>query len=255
MRIERRINRIILLTTVVLLAAIILTPASLSSGFYREINELPLHPLVVHSTVVLLPIASLFILIKMWSRISIPRPFILTLLAIGLLSAVLSNKSGEALSILVGYPSEHAAAGERVGIVAALTFILFVVFGRFKNLFTKIITSLSALALVFATYQAGHTGAESVWKFQLESAKEPISLSNEQKFERSAISSKNLKSECWTIIDEKVYDLTQFFFRYPGETEDLLQLCGIDGSETYSQQLEGNKFPRSALTRYQVGRI
>lgn len=252
---ERKLSRLILLFIALSLALIVFTPSSISSNFFREINGLPLHPLMVHGAVVLLPIASILILLHMWSRVKISRPLVLGTLGIGLVSSVLSNKSGEALSIIVGYPSAHAEAGQRVTLVAVLLLIALVVVGRFRNIFTKSTTTLLALALVFATYLAGHTGAESVWKFQLESGKESISLSVNQKLDRSAISGKTSRNECWTIIDDKVYDLTQFFFRYPGESNDLLQICGVDGSEIYSQRLEGNKFPRSALDRYQVGRL
>ena len=41
--------------------------------------------------------------------------------------------------------------------------------------------------------------------------------------------------DCWTVLDGKIYDLTDFIANHPGG-EGIVKLCGIDGSEIYPHE-------------------
>jgi uncharacterized membrane protein len=238
---------------IVAIATLAFIPSSIYN--FQGLDDLPLHPLVIHLTIVLIPLVALFIILSTWSKLRIRRVIILFLLFLSLASAIIANRTGEALSLLVGYPVSHAEAGERVVIAAAILFLGYFLIGRRRDLVSKIIITAISLATLPIIYFAGHSGAELVWKFKYESGLESISLAPNSKVSVEQVREKNVDSSCWTIIDGKVYDLTTFFFKYPGERSDVTPLCGIDGSDLYRGELEGNKFPREILKLYQIGKI
>src|SRR6476661_238653 len=80
------------------------------------INGLPIHPLVVHAVVVLLPLATLGT-IALVARPTWRRPFGPLLVAIAAVATVLipvATSSGEALEKHVGDPGEHAELGDQL---------------------------------------------------------------------------------------------------------------------------------------------
>jgi uncharacterized membrane protein len=237
--------------------AVIAFLAFIPSSIYdfQELNDLPLHPLVIHLTIVLIPLVALFIIISTWSKLRIRRVIIFFLLFLSLASAIIANRTGQALSLLIGYPRSHAEAGEKVVIATGALFITYLIIGRRRDFLSKIIVSAIAIATLPVIYFAGHSGAELTWKFKYQSAQEPISLSPNSKISIGEVAENNSESSCWTVIDGKVYDLTAFLFRYPGERSDLVPLCGVDGSDLYREDLEGSKFPEDILKRYQIGKI
>ena len=46
----------------------------------------------------------------------------------------------------------------------------------------------------------------------------------------SDISSHNTKDDCWTIINGKVYDITSYIPFHPGGEQNILSVCGKDGT-------------------------
>ena len=77
------------------------------------INGLPLHPLVVHAVVVLLPLAvlgTIAIAVRPAWRLSY-GPLVVAIAAVATVLIPVSTSSGEALEKRVGDPGNHAAAG------------------------------------------------------------------------------------------------------------------------------------------------
>lgn len=48
------------------------------------------------------------------------------------------------------------------------------------------------------------------------------------------------KSDCWSVVDGKVYDLTNWISKHPGGAGNILKICGIDGTKAFESQHEGN---------------
>ncbi len=44
------------------------------------------------------------------------------------------------------------------------------------------------------------------------------------------------RTDCWTQIWDSVYDVTSFFWVHPGWDDNLSRVCGIDGTEVFSNQ-------------------
>jgi uncharacterized membrane protein len=148
------------------------------------INGLPLHPLVVHAVVVLLPLACLGI-IAIALRVSWRARYgglVLTVAAVATALVPVAAKSGENLEHTVGDPGQHAQLGDNLiwfalplPVVAAALVVLHrlaaragapaVLRGR-----SPLMLAVGALAVVVAAanlvqvYRVGDSGARAVWQ-------------------------------------------------------------------------------------------
>ncbi|MGB7961981.1 MAG: DUF2231 domain-containing protein, partial [Propionicimonas sp.] len=150
----------------------------LDSGLLSSIAGLPLHPLVVHVAVIVLPLAALaLVALVVWQRLAL-RYASLTLagLAVGTLAAFVAKESGEELAQQVGEPAQHAAYGDVLPLVATVLLLLALVWFALQRRDAKasarrslptrmagILASLAALATVGLTVLVGHSGAVAVW--------------------------------------------------------------------------------------------
>ena len=72
-------------------------------------------------------------------------------------------------------------------------------------------------------------------------------------YTKADVASRNTTSNCWTIIGNKVYDLTQWVSRHPGGSSAIASLCGIDGTSRFRNQHGSSGRPSSELDRYYIG--
>lgn len=144
------------------------------------INGLPVHPLVVHAVVVLLPLAvlgTIAIAVRpSWRERHGPLVVGTALVATVLLPVATS--SGEALEEHVGDPGAHAALGEQLIwfavplllLAAALTWL-----DRRENRVTVLravatLAVVAALATAVQVYRVGDSGARAAWGDQVGSS-------------------------------------------------------------------------------------
>lgn len=138
---------------------------------------LPLHPLIVHLAVVLLPLSALGAIAiavrPAWSK----RFGVLVVAgaAAGAVAAVISKNSGEDLAQQVGVTSEHLDYGNLMPLIAGGFLALVTVFWLFdrgvpgnrgRPLWLKMLAAVVALAAIVVigwTALTGHSGAEAVW--------------------------------------------------------------------------------------------
>ncbi|WP_425307321.1 cytochrome b5-like heme/steroid binding domain-containing protein [Ammonicoccus fulvus] len=153
---------------------------------------LPLHPLVIHAVVVLLPLgAVLLIACVAWPRL---RESFATasfaLLTLGFALSMVAKLSGSALAERLGLPEEHAEWGDRTALVA---FLLMIVSGAWwwiqrraatygatdrQEVVQKVLGGLGialSLAVIVTTVLAGHSGAREVWEKRLAMAGATVS--------------------------------------------------------------------------------
>ena len=162
------------------------------------INGLPIHPLVVHAVVVLLPIAMLGTIAlavrPRWRRTYGPLLIVVTAVATALVPVATS--SGEALEKRVGNPGEHAELGDQLiwfAIPLLVLLVALVVLDRrggrapavgngsaaaratARPAASKALTAVAVLAVVagLATtvqvYRIGDSGARAAWGDQVSS--------------------------------------------------------------------------------------
>jgi uncharacterized membrane protein len=138
---------------------------------------LPIHPLVVHFVVVLVPLTAIGAVV-MALRPSFSRRFGVVIVVIGLLGllgAVISRMSGETLSSRIGYPEPHATLGDVFPAILAVFTAVLVVFwlfdrgvpgNRARPIWLKVMAALLILVSLFALWwniRVGHSGAEATW--------------------------------------------------------------------------------------------
>lgn len=265
-----------------------LTP--LESGLFDSIAGLPLHPLVVHFAVVLLPLAALglilLVLVPKWAD----RYGLITLLtlAVGTAAAFVAKESGEALAARVGEPATHVAWGNQLPLLAVGLLVLAVAWyvmhrrsraaGRTRSAATTVVGVLAALlALVVTgvTVLVGHSGAEAAWAGTVGTNDQPTVAAVPQasgsptasgtkspsasgsatatSYTMAQVATHADASSCWAAIDGNVYDLTNWISRHPGGQRAILGLCGTDGTSAFDRQHGGQARPAQELKQYLLG--
>jgi uncharacterized membrane protein len=146
--------------------------------------DLPLHPLIAHSSVVLVPAAAILLIIGVLFRRARRRVAVVGVVAavLGAVSAHFSMISGESLAEVVGTPDDHARWGFYVvysaGALAVLGLIWLILASRqpasgraslarrADSTAVSVFGTLTVLAAIAATtfmILIGHSGAEAVW--------------------------------------------------------------------------------------------
>jgi hypothetical protein len=154
---------------------------------FGTLGGLPLHPLVVHFAVVLIPLGAIgLVVVSVVARFRKPYlPLVIGTLGAGAVFAFVSKQSGEFLTDTQGNPGQHAALGDvlfpaSVGLVAlAVTLWLFTRSDRpVTHVRLAIAASIvGALSVSTLTFFVGHSGATATWGSAAESAEptgEPI---------------------------------------------------------------------------------
>ena len=70
---------------------------------------------------------------------------------------------------------------------------------------------------------------------------------------KAQVSANNSPSKCWTIIGNKVYDLTAFINKHPGGKTRIEGLCGIDGTSRFRNQHGSSGGPNMQLDNFYIG--
>jgi uncharacterized membrane protein len=141
------------------------------------VGGLPVHPLVVHAVVVLVPLSALgAVLMVVWRSFSRRyAPLVTIIAAIAAGSAVVAKEAGERLATRVSAPPAHVDQGSVLPAIAIGLFLLIGIFwlvdrgipmNRPRPLWLTLIGVLLVIVSVFAvywTFLVGHSGAEGAW--------------------------------------------------------------------------------------------
>ena len=231
---------------------------------------LPVHVLITHVVVVLLPLSA-FALIALVFLPKLRKNYsLLTLIGLGVsvVAAFIAKESGEALSYRVGTPSVHTEWGEKTLIVAVLLFISALVWQfllKKKNKFGFIIGYLAVILAITAlviSYLAGHSGAKASWEKRINpviqvtdssgtatNSSEPIELS------MNTVAQKNTPENCWAIVSNNVYNLTAYIAAHPGGSANITKLCGTDATSAFSNQHGQSAKPNRTLEGFIIGAL
>jgi uncharacterized membrane protein len=141
-----------------------------------EVAGLPLHPLVVHAVVVLVPLAAvgLIVMALSGSRSKRYSPAVLVVAGLGAASAFLAMLSGQAFAKSLGLSNQqHFEFGEYLPWAALILFAVTVVLavmdrqsGGNRNVLGTIVaiaTIVIAVGAIVLTVLTGHSGAVLVW--------------------------------------------------------------------------------------------
>lgn len=259
-------------------------------GLFDTIAGLPVHPLIVHAAVVLLPLAALGLLAAVVRPAWRERfgPLVLAGLVAGAVAAVIAEESGEALAERVGMPSAHAEWGERLvpaAMALAVVAVTWFVVTRRRGsaagggaLPTMLggLAALLALAVMGLTVVAGHSGATAAWADRVSASSTPGTSSGEPAASTSptpsgsptatasgsegAISLAQVAqhagaTSCWAAIGGSVYDLTSWIGSHPGGEDKILRLCGTDGTGQFTEQHGSSEKVANRLAGFRIGAL
>lgn len=244
-----------------------------------DVFGLPLHPLVVHAVVVLLPLGALgmiaCVLIAPLRR-RYAGLALLVLLA-GAASTLVAAASGQVLAEKVGTPATHMALGEWLPRVAIPTLVLAAVWyflqrGKERQpVLAKVLgvlTAVAAAAAIALTVLVGHSGATAVWGGSAAASPSPSatpsggssatpspSPSTTQSYTLDQVKQHKTATDCWAAVNGGVYNLTDWVSQHPGGADRITALCGTDASAAFNRQHNGQDKPESALTRFYIGEL
>lgn len=141
----------------------------------ETINGLPLHPLVVHAAVVLIPLSgALALLMVILPRFSIRFGPLVVVLAWGAVgSALVAKETGEILSEQLNKaPRVHVESGDVMPYFALAQAVLILLLwladrrGRrgILGVLVALVTVVVVVATAYWTYRTGDSGAQLVWR-------------------------------------------------------------------------------------------
>jgi cytochrome b involved in lipid metabolism len=240
---------------------------------------LPVHPLVVHAAAVFIPLSAIGVVLILFSE-KIRKtytPLVLAVVAIATGSGVLASSSGEALSERVGLPVDHAIQGERLRNVVLILAVLVAAWyylqrskeksfaqSQLLNSSLKGVITVVAGASLAMTVVVGHTGATAAWK---ERIAEPAALTpganpapskqagGDITLTAQEVAARNSATDCWSLINGNVYNLTSFISKHPGGAGAVKSICGKDGTRAFANQHGNQGSPNSTLKGFYLGAL
>lgn len=69
------------------------------------------------------------------------------------------------------------------------------------------------------------------------------------------VSSHATRLDCYTIVNDVVYNLTTWIDEHPGGDRAILNICGKDGSAAFNNQHGGNMDVEGVLSGFEIGII
>lgn len=252
----------------------------MESLFYT-VGGLPIHALVVHFAVVILPFAVLGILAAIYLPKYASKFTFISIVAagVGTSFAYIASQSGEALAEKIGLPQDHANYGDILPNVAAAFTIMSVVWYLVKNKkitlpikFLNHLTAVVGIAVMGLTFITGHTGSQAVWESKIkaiDNLSAPDSNASAMNDSSSAkptdqnmialslaeVKRHNLGSDCWSVINGNVYNLTKYVQRHPGGVGAISSLCGKDGTAAFENQHGQSAKPNNILDGLLIGNL
>jgi cytochrome b involved in lipid metabolism len=68
------------------------------------------------------------------------------------------------------------------------------------------------------------------------------------------VNTHNTNTDCWTIIEDKIYNVTSFIDQHPGG-ERILQACGIDATTLFKTDFPHTPEGENVLKDYFIGNL
>lgn len=257
-----------------------------SSSLFSEVAGLPLHPLIVHVAVVVLPLSALAVVVLAFRRRWAERYGWLAVagVAVGTVAAFVAKESGQALAERVGDPGIHASYGDVLPWIALALLVGSTVWmlgvqrgsrsggGNGLRLAAGAVAAVVALVVIGLTLLVGHSGAEAVWGTTMSApvpgrsaspaptrpgtpTATPSGSTTPGTYTMADVAAHADASSCWAAIDGNVYDLTAWIAKHPGGPDHILALCGTDATSAFHQQHDDQQRPASELAGFQIGSL
>ena len=67
------------------------------------------------------------------------------------------------------------------------------------------------------------------------------------------VATRNTQASCWTVVNEKVYNITSYIKNHPGGANAIAKICGKDGTSIFLNQHGGSGSQALILSTYKIG--
>lgn len=81
----------------------------------------------------------------------------------------------------------------------------------------------------------------------------PPAVTPGKSYTMAQVATHNSQSNCWSVVDNNVYDLTSWIGQHPGGESAILGMCGKDGSSAFHGQHGNNAKQANALVAMKIG--
>lgn len=253
-------------------------------SFFLQVSGLPIHPLVVHAAVVLIPVAALAIALGVifYRRVPVLLGYSVVLTWLAAVSAFLATQSGEALAGQIGITQSHEQWGELAGPATIAAAVIVTATWWVRKRGWRLASTIGTLAslvvapiLVVIVFLAGHSGAEATWGNVLGSAgpvaDEPTAVmttpdeipapatadpvSEAPTFTLDDVAQHATVEDCWIVVDAIVYDASGYADAHPGGASRIADICGTDATHAFRGQHGEQGAPNSMLAGFEIGQL
>ena len=237
-------------------------------NLFDTIGGLPLHPLTVHAAAVLIPLSALafaiLVFVPRWRKTYFPLTIGFLAVSVGL--AFAAKQSGEALAERVGNPASHQALGDIMFPASIGLFFLGLAFylitrtesPKWTMQLAGSLATVGVVGVVVLSVLVGHSGAEATWASRISSGQgQDLSGITDPSagtgITAAEVSKHNTASDCWSVVDGNVYNLTTYLSKHKGGPGVLTAICGKDGTSAFTGQHGGQAAPAADLSSLFVG--
>jgi cytochrome b involved in lipid metabolism len=84
---------------------------------------------------------------------------------------------------------------------------------------------------------------------------EQVTASSTTLYTFAEVQKHKTSTDCWTMINGNVYNVTSWITQHPGGAQAIIYLCGIDGSAAFNAQHGGQVRPASELSGFLIGTL
>ncbi len=254
-------------------------------SFFLQIAGLPIHPLVVHAAVALIPLAAVMILTSIVLYRRFPRLLGLAAVVtwVAAVFAFVATQSGEALAEEIGITQAHEQWGELMGpltigaaIIVTVTWWVRLRGWRVPSLVGTLASAVVSPVLLVMVFLAGHSGAEATWGNVLASTAQgpassddptalvtapneiPAPTASPATIEPAGYTLDDVAAhatidDCWLVVDGMVYDASGYAAAHPGGASRIADICGTDATEAFRNQHGNQGSPNRTLAGFELG--
>ncbi len=84
---------------------------------------------------------------------------------------------------------------------------------------------------------------------------QPTKTTGSSSYTLAQVTTHNSQTDCWTVVNGSVYNITSYITRHPGGVRAISSICGKDGTSTFDDQHGGQSRPENTLSSFLVGSL
>jgi len=77
--------------------------------------------------------------------------------------------------------------------------------------------------------------------------------SNDTSYDLADVAKHNTRTDCWTIVNEFVYNITPYVNSHPGGSSAISKICGVNGTTIFNNIHGGSQTQENKLAGYKIG--